>query len=81
MQPNKDGQINIGLVGFGLQAPKTITRVLFSTRRCHGFTCGSPADPRRSPSPSWPVSAIRCTRSFVAVTADLLNSIPIPIAK
>jgi hypothetical protein len=77
-QPAKDGQINVGLVGFELVAQRTITQVLFfksSKSEVHlRFTGGSATIFE-------PVLAqVRGSlqQKLGAVTADFVNSIPIP---
>ncbi len=62
-QPTKDGQINIGLVGFELRAEKTITQVLFFKSSKSKVRLRFAGGPRRSSSPCSQESASRCSRS------------------
>ena len=77
-QPTKDGQINIGLVGFELRAEKTITQVLFfksAKSKVHLRFAGGSATIFE------PVLAgVRNSlqQKLAAVTADFVDSIPIP---
>jgi hypothetical protein len=77
-QPTKDGQINIGLVGFELRAEKTITQVLFfkfSKSKVHLRFAGGSATIFE------PVlEGLRGSlqQKLAAVTANFVNSIPIP---
>jgi hypothetical protein len=80
-QPAKDGQINIGLVGFELRAEKTITQVLFfksaKSKVRLRFAGGSATifEPV--------LAGVRATlqQKLAAVTADFVDSIPIPGGK
>ena len=80
-QPTKDGQINVGLVGFELVAKKTITQVLFfksSKSEAHLRFAGGSATIFE------PVLAgVRASlqQKLAAATATFVDSIPIPGAK
>ena len=80
-QPTKDGQINIGLVGFELRAEKTITQVLFfksSKSNVHLRFAGGSATIFE------PVLAgVResLKQKLAAITASFVDSIPIPGGK
>ena len=77
-QPAKEGQINIGLVGFELRAETTITQVLFfksAKSKVHLRFAGGSATIFE------PVLAgVRTSlqQKLAAVTADFVDSIPIP---
>lgn len=80
-QPTKDGQVNIGLVGFELRAEKTITQVLFfksSKSKVRLRFAGGSATIFE------PVLAgVRDSlqQKLAAVTSDFVDSIPIPRAR
>jgi len=77
-QPTQDGQINIGLVGFELQANTTVTQVLFfksKREEVHLRFAGGTATIFE------PVLAgVRdsLNQKLKAATASFVNSIPIP---
>jgi hypothetical protein len=77
-QPTKDGQINIGLVGFELRAERTITQVLFfksSKSKVHLRFAGGSAT-IFEPVLAGVRDALQ--RKLAAATANFVDSIPIP---
>lgn len=80
-QPTKDGQINIGLVGFELRAETTITQVLFfkSSKSKVRLRFAGGAATIFEPV----LAGVRTSlqQKLAAITADFVDSIPIPGGK